>query len=58
MARIGAAIALSATMVVMLVIDALSTEYEVEPAVLVIIVTAVCTLLGVEFVNTVRRGHS
>ena len=57
MARIGAAIMLSAVVVVTMLIDALSPDYTVDPAVLAIAVTAICTLLGVEFIDTVRKGR-
>lgn len=54
MARIGAALALTGVLVLMLLMDVLVPDYDVDPAVLVVMVTAICTLLGVEFVDVIH----
>ena len=47
-ARIGAAVALTITLIVLLVVDAFSPTYDISAVVLGGILTAVLTLLGIE----------
>lgn len=54
-ARIGAASALTFTLVVLLLIDAISADYEVGPAQLGTLATMIVTLLGVEIASSMRR---
>jgi hypothetical protein len=48
MARIGAAAALTGVVCVLLVLDALLPDYDLDPVQLVVIVSAIVTLLGLE----------
>lgn len=47
-ARIGATAALVIVTVFLLVADALNTEYEMNPVVLILLLTTILTLLGLE----------
>jgi hypothetical protein len=58
MARIGAALALTATGVGMLLIDAASPGYQVDTALFAIIASAICVLLGIEGIELMRKGRS
>lgn len=53
-ARIGAGAALVSALVVLLFIDALSTEYEVSPAVLGTLATMILVLFGIEAASFLR----
>jgi hypothetical protein len=55
-ARIGAALALVAAVVLILVIDAFSTDYEASAVVLAALLGAIVTLLGLEARNIVGGG--
>ena len=57
MARIGAAVALTVVVVVTVLIDAISPDYNVDPSILAIMATAICTLLGVEFIQAIQEGR-
>jgi hypothetical protein len=54
-ARIGAALALIGVVVIVVLIDALSSEYEVSALLVTSILGAAAALLGVEIVDFVRR---
>ena len=53
-ARIGAAIALTATLIVLLVLDVVVPGYDVDPLVVGTLVTTIATLLGIEAGSLVR----
>jgi hypothetical protein len=53
-ARIGASTALTAVVVVLLVADVVTTGYDVDPVVLVSLLGAIATLLGIEAVDVIR----
>lgn len=58
MARIGAASALTAVVVVLLVADVLTgDDYDVDPVVLVSLLGTILTLLGIEALDVVRRAR-
>jgi hypothetical protein len=54
-ARIGAALALIGVVVLIVLIDALSNEYEVSALLVTSILGASAALLGVEIVDFIRR---
>ena len=54
-ARIGAALALISVVVLVVLIDALSSEYEVSALLVTSILGASAALLGVEIVDFLRR---
>lgn len=47
-ARIGTALAITGVMVLLLVLDALSPDYDMSPVTLTALLTTVLTLLGIE----------
>ena len=53
-ARIGAAVALTGVVVFVIVFDAVSTDYEVNPVVFVTLVATILTLLGLEAGSIIR----
>lgn len=53
-ARVGAATALTAVVVVILVSDILVSGYHVDPVVLVSLLGTIATLLGIEAVDVIR----
>ena len=53
-ARIGAAIALTATLIVLLVLDVVVPGYDVDPLVVGTLVTTIATLLGIEYGSLMR----
>lgn len=53
-ARIGAAAALTGVLVVLLVIDALTPDYDISPLVLIPVLGTILTLLGIEALGIVR----
>ena len=54
-ARIGAALALIGVIVAVLLVDALSTEYEASAIIVTSVLGASAALLGVEILDFVRR---
>lgn len=55
-ARVGAAGALTAVTVVLLVLDALLPDYDVDPMVLGLLLGSIGALLGVDALDLVRRS--
>ena len=55
-ARIGAAAGLTVAVVLMLLIDALSGEYEVSPVALGVLATLIAGLLAVDLPDLMRPG--
>lgn len=55
-ARVGASLALTAVVIVIVLFDAFSAEYIVEPIVLGSLLAAILTLLGIEAVNVLRQA--
>ena len=55
-ARTGAAAALTGVMIVLLLFDACSGEYEVAPFALVVLATLIASLLAVDLPDLIRRG--
>jgi hypothetical protein len=58
LARIGAAAALIGVLVAILVIDAASTEYQVDPIVITALLGTLGTLLGIEGLASLRQSSS
>ena len=54
-ARIGAAVGLVGTVIAVLLIDAMSTEYEASAVIITSVLGAAAALLGVEIIDFVRR---
>jgi hypothetical protein len=55
-ARTGAAAALTGVMIVLLLVDAMSPEYEAAPFALVVLATLIASLLAVDLPDLIRRG--
>jgi hypothetical protein len=55
-ARMGAGIALTMTLVFLLLYDAISPSYDINPFVMVTIVTTVLTLFGLEIADQIKKG--
>jgi hypothetical protein len=56
-ARIGTAFGLTAVLIVLMVLDALSADYSLDTVQLVVLVGAILTLLGLEARDMVRVGR-
>lgn len=54
-ARIGAALALVGVVVILLLIDAVSTDYEAHAMIVTSVLGAAAALLGVEIIDFIRR---
>lgn len=55
-ARIAAALALVAAILLMITVDALSTEYEASPVLITILVAGILALVGLEAHDILRGG--
>jgi len=55
-ARISAAAAFTLVLVCILVLDALSTDYQVSEIVVGALIAGIATLLGIEGLSSLRRG--
>lgn len=54
--RVGAAAGITMAIIVMLVIDALSVDYSVEPAILIILATLLAGLVAVDLPDLILPG--
>lgn len=54
--RVGSAAGITLAIIVMLVIDALSVEYSVEPAILIILATLLAGLVAVDLPDLILPG--
>jgi len=52
-ARVGAAAALTAVLIILLIVDASTRDYELQPFTLTALLTAILTLLGLEARNQI-----
>lgn len=58
MARIGAGVSLTFTLIAIVLIDAVSTDYEASPTVLGVLSTMILILFGIEGLSLLRGGKS